>query len=136
MGIRLLVFSLSLLLSIPPTLAAQTQAVSPSQQAVSPSELYEAIRDAAKTQQKNRSDVQIFFSSELARKAMKVGKIDYQRVQTAVATMSPEELERLAARTNQLQQDFAGGALNSQQTTYAIIALATAVFVLIIVAAH
>jgi hypothetical protein len=129
MGIRLLVFSLSLLLSIPPTLAAQTQAVSPS-------ELHEAIRDAAKTQQKNRSDVQVFFSSELARKAMKVGKIDYQRVQTAVATMSPEELARLAARTNQLQQDFAGGALNSQQTTYAIIALATAVFVLIIVAAH
>jgi hypothetical protein len=136
MGIRLLVFSLSLLLSIPPTLAAQTQAVSPSQQAVSPSELHEAIRDAAKTQQKNRSDVQVFFSSELARKAMKVGKIDYQRVQTAVATMSPEELARLAARTNQLRQDFAGGALNSQQTTYAIIALATAVFVLIIVAAH
>jgi hypothetical protein len=136
MGIRLLVFSVSLLLSIPPTLAAQTQAVSPSQQAVSPSQLHEAIRDAAKTQQKNRSDVQAFFSSELARKAMKVGKIDYQRVQTAVATLSPEELARLAARTNQLQQDFAGGALNSQQTTYAIIALATAVFVLIIVAAH
>jgi hypothetical protein len=136
MGIRLLVFSLSLLLSISPTLAAQTQAVSPSQQAVSPSQLHEAIMDAAKTQQQNRSDVQAFFSSELARKAMKVGKIDYQRVQTAVATMSPEELTRLAARTNQLQQDFAGGALNSQQTTYAIIALATAVFVLIIVAAH
>jgi hypothetical protein len=31
----------------------------------------------------------------------------------------------LATRTNQLQQDFAGGALNSQQTTYAIIAVAT-----------
>ena len=129
MGIRLLVFSLSLLLSIPATLAAQTPGVTSS-------ELQEAIRDAAKTQQKNRSDVQAFFSSELARKAMKVGKIDYQRVQTAVATLSPEELARLAARTNQLQQDFAGGALNSQQTTYAIIALATAVFVLIIVAAH
>jgi hypothetical protein len=136
MGIRLLVFSLSLLLSISPTLAAQTQAVSPSPQAVSPSQLHEAIMDAAKTQQQNRSDVQAFFSGELARKAMKVGKIDYQRVQTAVATLSPEELARLAARTNQLQQDFAGGALNSQQTTYAIIALATAVFVLIIVAAH
>jgi hypothetical protein len=129
MGIRFLVFSLSLLLSIPPTLAAQTQAVTASQ-------LQEAIRDAAKAQQKNRNDVQAFFSSELARKAMKVGKIDYQRVQTAVATLSPEELARLAARTDQLQQDFAGGVLNNQQMTYAIIALATAVFVLIIVAAH
>src|SRR5262249_14454505 len=107
MAIRLLVFSLSLLLSIPPTLAAQTLAVSTSQ-------LQEAIRDAAKTRQKNRTDVQAFFSSEPARKAMKVGKIDYQRVQTAVATLSPEELARLAAQTNQLQQDFAGGVLNNQ----------------------
>ena len=129
MGIRLLVFGLSLLLSIPPTLAAQTQAVSPSQ-------LQEAIRHAAKTRGKNRNDVQEFFSSDLARKAMKIGKIDSQRVQTAVATLSPDELARLAARTNQLQQDFAGGALDNQQMTYAIIALATAVFVLIIVAAH
>jgi len=129
MGIRLLVLSLSLLLTIPPTLAAQTQAITPSQ-------LQEAIRNAAKTQQKNRNDVQAFFSSEPARKAMKVGKVDYQRVQTAVATLSPEELARLAARTNQLQQDFAGGALNSEQMTYAIIAIATAVLVLIIVAAH
>ena len=129
MGIRLLVLSLSLLLTIPPTLAAQTQAITPSQ-------LQEAIRNAAKTQQKNRNDVQAFFSSELAGKAMKVGKVDYQRVQTAVATLSPEELARLAARTNQLQQDFAGGALNSEQMTYAIIAIATAVLVLIIVAAH
>ena len=129
MGIRLLVFSLSLLVSISPTLAAQTQVVTPSQ-------LQEAMRNAAKTQQKNRNDVQAFFSSELARKAMKAGKIDYQRVQTAAATLSPEELARLAARTNQLQQDFAGGALNSEQMTYAIIAIATAVLVLIIVAAH
>ena len=129
MGIRLLVLSLSLLLTIPPTLVAQTQAITPSQ-------LQEAIRNAAKTQQKNRNDVQVFFSSELARKAMKMGKIDSQRVQTAVATLSPEELARLAVRTNQLQQDFAGGVLDNQQMTYAIIALATAVFVLIIVAAH
>src|SRR5262245_43749480 len=63
MGIRLLVFSLSLLLSIPPTLAAQTQAVTPSQ-------LQEAIKDAAKTRKKNREDVQAFFSSEVARKAI------------------------------------------------------------------
>src|SRR5262245_56814885 len=129
MGIRFLVFSLSLLLSIQPILAAQTQPVTPS-------ELQEATWDAAKTRQKNRNDVQAFFSSELARKAIKVGKIDYQRVQTAVATLSPEELARLAARTNQLQQDFAGGALDNQEMTYAIIVIGVAVFVLLIVAAH
>src|SRR5215813_14841162 len=129
MRIRLLVLSLSLLVVIPPVLAAQTQNVAPS-------ELQEAIKNSAQTRQKNRKDVEAFFSGEPARKALRVGKIDYRRVQTAVATLSPEELERLAARTKQLQQDFAGGALNSQQTTYAIIALATAVLVLLIVAAH
>jgi hypothetical protein len=49
--------------------------------------------------------------------------------------LGPDELARLAARTNQLQQNFAGGALNNQQMTYAIIAIATAVLVLVIVAA-
>jgi hypothetical protein len=129
MRIRFLVITLSFLLVIPQVLAAQTQAVSPS-------ELQEAIKNSAQTQQKNRKDVEAFFSSEPARKGLKVGKIDYQRVQTAVVILSPDELARLAARTNQLQQDFAGGALSSQQTTYAVIALATAVLVLLIVAAH
>src|SRR5215510_8289023 len=129
MRIRFLIFTLSFVLLIPSVLAAQMLAVSPS-------ELQEAIKNSAQKQQKNRKDVEAFFSSEPARKALKVGKIDYQRVQTAVATFSPEELARLAARTNQLQQDFAGGVLNNQQMTYAIIALATAVLVLIIVAAH
>jgi uncharacterized membrane-anchored protein YhcB (DUF1043 family) len=129
MRIRFLVFTLSFWLVIPSVLAAQTQAVSPA-------ELQEAIKNSAQTQQKNRKDVEAFFSSEPARKALKAGKIDYQRVQTAVATLSPDELSHLAARANQLQQDFAGGALNNQQMTYAIIAIATAVLVLLIVAAH
>jgi hypothetical protein len=90
MRVRFLLFTLSLLLLIPPVLAAQTQAVSPS-------ELQEAIKNSAQTQQKNRKDVEAFFSSEPARKALKAGKIDYQRVQTAVATLSPDELARLAA---------------------------------------
>ena len=123
-----LVFTLSLLLLIPQTLAAQTQAVSPS-------ELQEAIRDAANTRQKNRNDVQAFLSSEPVRNALKSGKINSQRVQKAVATLSPDELARLAARTNQLQQNFAAGVLSSQEMTYAIIALAAAVLVLVVVAA-
>jgi hypothetical protein len=127
MGTRLLVFTLSVLLLIPLAAAAQTQPVPLS-------ELQEAIKDAAKTRQKDRNDVQAFLSSEPVRNALK-GKIDYQRVQKAVATLSPDELARLAARTNQLQQDFAAGALNSQEMTYAIIALAAAVLVLIVVAA-
>jgi hypothetical protein len=52
-----------------------------------------------------------------------------------VATLSPEELARLATKTNQIQTDFAAGALTNQQLTYIVIALGTAVLVLLIVAA-
>ena len=53
----------------------------------------------------------------------------------AIATLSPDELARLSARTTEIQNDFAAGALTNEQLTYIVIALATAVIVLIIVKA-
>ena len=76
-----------------------------------------------------------FFASEPARAALKSGKIDYKKVDKALATLSPEEAARLAARTNQIQKDFAAGALSNQDLTYIVIALGAAVLVLIVVAA-
>ena len=49
--------------------------------------------------------------------------------------LSDEELARLAARTDKVQRDMAAGALNNQQITYILIALGTAVLVLILVKA-
>ena len=66
---------------------------------------------------------------------LKAGKVDYKKVDQAIATLSPEELARLATRTNQIQKDFAAGALTNQELTYIVIALATAVLILVIVAA-
>jgi hypothetical protein len=43
---------------------------------------------------------------------------------------------RLVARTDKLQHDVAAGALSNQQITYILIALATAVIILVIVAAR
>jgi len=54
-------------------------------------------------------------------------------VQKAVATLSPDELARLAARTNQIQRDFAAGSLTNEQLTYIVIAIGAAVIVLIAV---
>jgi hypothetical protein len=100
---------------------------------VSPGELRSAIAAAAKDRQKNLDDVREFFGGDRAQSAMKAGKVDYQKVQKAVATLSPEELARLAAKTNQIQADFAAGALSNQELTYIVIALATAVIVLVLV---
>jgi len=128
MRVRFLSLTLVFLLLIPQVVAAQSQAVSPS-------ELQKAMSEAARNRQKNRDDVQAFFSSEPVRLALKTGKVHYQRVQKAVATLSPDELARLASRTNQLQRDFAAGALTNQELTYIVIALAAAVIVLIAVKA-
>jgi len=128
MRVRFLVLTLILLLLIPQVVSAQAPVVSAS-------ELQQAITTAAKIRQKNRDDVQAFFSSKPVRDALKAGKIDYQRVQKATAALSPDELARLAVQTNQLQRDFAAGTMTNQELTYIVIALAAAVVVLIAVVA-
>jgi hypothetical protein len=129
MHVRFLTFVLIVALLLPQFVAAQAPSVSPS-------ELQQAITAAAQTRQKNLGDVRSFFSSEPARAALKVGKVDYKKVDKAVAVLTPDELARLAEKTNRIQQDFAAGALTNQELTYIVIALGTAVLVLLIVAAH
>jgi hypothetical protein len=128
MHARFVIFAVVFALLIPQFAAAQASVVSPS-------ELRQALTTAAQTRQKNVNDVRSFFASQPARAALKAGKVDYQKVDKAVATLSPEEIARLAAKTNQIQQDFAAGALTNQELTYIVIALGTAVLVLLIVAA-
>lgn len=91
---------------------------------------------AAQVRQSNQVKVVKFFSSEQAKKALKSVNLPYQRVQKAVSQLSDEELARLAARTDKIQNDFAAGALTNQEITYILIALATAVIVIILVAAR
>src|SRR5262245_41521866 len=128
MHVRLLISVVILVLLIPQVVSAQASVVSPS-------ELRRAVTAAAQVRQKNLDDVRSFFGSEPVRTALKAGALDYQKVEKAVATLSPEELARLAAKTNQVQKDFAAGALSNQELTYVVIALATAVIILVIVVA-
>jgi hypothetical protein len=126
MHVRFLVFTLIFSLAIPALVTGQTPVVSPS-------ELREAIAAAAKVRKKNLDDVQAFFKSEPVRAALNSSRIDHRRIDKGVATLSAEELERLAARTHRIQADFAAGALSNQELTYIVIALAVAVIVLIAV---
>ena len=128
MHVRFCAIVLSFALLIPQFVWAQAPVVSSS-------ELRQALVGAAEDRQKNLDDVRSFFASEPARAALKSGKIDYKKVDKALATLSPEEAARLAARTNQIQKDFAAGALSNQDLTYIVIALGAAVLVLIVVAA-
>ncbi len=127
MYVRFLVGALIFALLIPQFVAGQTAPVSSS-------ELRQAMTAAAATRQKNLDDVRTFFASDTARAALKTGKVDYQKIEKGIATLSPEEVARLAEKTNQVQRDLAAGVRTNQEMTYVAIALGTAVLVLLIVA--
>jgi uncharacterized protein YbcC (UPF0753/DUF2309 family) len=100
---------------------------------VSTADLQRELSKSAATRQANLAKVRNFLSSEPARKALKSAKIDEEKVEKAVPYLSDEELARLATRTDKAQRDMAAGALSNQDLTYIVIALATAVLVILIV---
>lgn len=99
---------------------------------VAPAELQQATASAARLRQQNIDRVEKFFSSEQAEKALKSAHLDAVQVKQAVPTLSNQELARLASQADKAQKDFVAGALTNQQITYILIALATAVIVLIL----
>jgi len=116
-------------------LAAPTQNLIGEDHVVGSADLHRAVKTAAEARKTNLNKVQKFFSSELAQSSFKKAKFDFAKVEKAVPFLSNEELARLASQTDKIQNDFAAGSLTNEQLTYIIIALATAVVILIIVAA-
>jgi hypothetical protein len=102
---------------------------------VSTSDLQQEILKVSESRQTNLAKVQEFFSSPSAQKALRNSRIDIGKIKSAIPLLTDDELARLAAQTEKIQKDVAGGSLTNQQITYIIIALATAVVILIIVAA-
>lgn len=122
-----LLFTLAALLFVSGNLSAQ--------HVVKPADIQKDVVAASTAREGNLQKVDKFFSSELAQKALKSARIDSGKVQKAVRALDDDELARLAARTDKIQQDFAAGALTNQEITYIIIALVTAVIIIVIVVA-
>src|SRR5437868_3013590 len=87
---------------------------------------------ASENRQHNLETVEGFLSSTSAQKALTSAHMDPAQVKTAVSTLSNQEVEQLAARTQKAQADFAAGTLSDRDLL--IILLAIAALVLIIVA--
>jgi hypothetical protein len=113
---------------------ASAQSKAP-QHAVPLAELQKDAAASAATRQKNEVKVEKFFATPQAREAMKKAGVSYEVVQQAVSQLSQDELARLAAHADKAQKQFEAGALTNQQLTYIIIALATAVIVILILKA-
>jgi|SRR5579859_1164493 len=106
----------------------------PSDHVVPAPDLHQAVRAAAQARQDHLTKLDKFFATEPARKAMETVKLDPAKVTQALALLSDDELARLAAQSEKIQHDVAAGALTNQEITYILIALATAVIILVIVA--
>ena len=98
-------------------------------------QLHQDAARATEGREANLAKVAGFLSSDAARESLRAVKIDGDRVMQALPLLSDEEVARLASRAEQAQSDFSAGALSNLHLTYIVIALATAVIILIIVKA-
>ena len=121
-----LILVLAVALAAPASLCADDHVVSTS-------DIRKALLAHGLERQGNLSRVQAFFHSDQASRALADVPAVRAQIERAVAHLDDQELARLAARVDKVRNDFAAGALTNQQLTYIIIALATAVIVLIIV---
>lgn len=96
--------------------------------------LHQSVRSAAQAREANLVKIEKLFSSEPAQNAFRTVKIDPAKVTRGISMLSDDEIARLAAQSEKIQNDLAAGALSNQQITYILIALATAVIILVIVA--
>jgi hypothetical protein len=103
--------------------------------AVSVADLHQALVESAKTRQTNAETVQKFFSSEVVQKTLGHQFVNATKVEKAIPLLNDEELSRLASQCRQVESDISAGALSNQEITYILIALATAVIILVIVVA-
>jgi hypothetical protein len=102
---------------------------------VTPADLHKMLMDSANSREDNIGKIQKFLSSDLTNRALGERKSLLTKVDKALPYLSDDELKQLASQTQQIEGDVAAGALTNQQITYIIIALATAVIILILVAA-
>ena len=87
---------------------------------------------ASEDRKADREKLEQFFSSDLAQRALKQARMDPKQVTRAIASLDPDDAKRLAARAETAQRDFAAGALTNQQLTYIVIAIGTALLVILI----
>ncbi len=100
---------------------------------VSASELHGRLAGAAQARQNNVSQIRDFLMAEPVQKTLHSAGMAAHQLELAVPLLSDEELGRLAALSAKAQADFKGGSLSRTELTYIIIALATALIVLLIV---
>lgn len=95
--------------------------------------LHSAVAESQRATRENRDDLLRVLSAPQSQEALSAVGIEFKQVQQAVATLDDATAARLAERARLMDRDFAAGALSNETLTYIVIALATAVIVLVAV---
>lgn len=100
---------------------------------VSAAELHRSVAQASEARTRDVNKIRAFLREDRVQTVLKTARINQQKIVNAVPVLSDAELARLAQATDKAQKDFAAGSLTNEQLTYIVIALATAVIVILIV---
>lgn len=98
---------------------------------VSSEELLQHIRSARETREGQVREVRGFFSSKAVEKDLTAVGLDPAKIERLVPLLDDDELARLAQRARDIERDLAAGALSNEHLTYIVIALATAIVVIL-----
>ena len=101
---------------------------------VTSQELSKDAARPAKTRSADEAALRQLFSSEQAQQALKSANIDYSKVDKAVSQLSDEDLAKLAERSRQVQDNFAGGSAGSLSDRDLLIIIIIAVLVIALIA--
>lgn len=102
---------------------------------VSPDSLRQEVQSAVAQRDAKVESLQRVFESDRAEQALESVGMSSEQVVSAVAALDDDSLNGLAERAAAFEAALAAGALNNQEITYILIALGTAVVILVIVAA-
>lgn len=95
--------------------------------------LQAAVSESQAASRADRAELLRLLETAPSQKAMASAGVEFRQVKQAVAALDDQTAARLADRARQVNRDFAAGALSNETLTYIVIALATAVIVIVAV---
>ncbi len=122
--------ALALVLAFPPDIFAQ--ATEPDH-VVSSQALQRQLETSSTTRQQEIATLSRFLSTPTAERAMRDAHVNPVQVQTAIPTLSDQELASLSARAADAQQKFSAGLMNNDMLLIVILLVA---IIIIVVAVH
>ena len=112
---------------------AQTRAAQPqAQHVISPDELKQDAARPAQRRQADEETVRELLNTPEGQEALRRAKVDYQRVDKAMAEMSDADMAQMGSRAREAKADFAGGAIGSTLLIVVILIIVLAIVLAVV----